>query len=295
MEKKMNWIQIATLVMCAFLVVTGMRQNRRIYELEEAVDDLRWTLQQELNQVRSDVADRVMDALEEAEAVVADWEVRPLEPDAETKTIRNRVEVRLKEWTSGTVVTLAVNGEEVPLAAESEGVFAGTAALPASQEGAVEMSVVIRDGETTRREDLGAWSNFSMLLPVRLASWGGEQERFEAGILTIGHILFTLEDRDYRQTELAETAVRIYRNGEVVLERSAPIGNHLGGGSDGWGYEVTEPMRVSGCQEGDELRVTAVGVDAYGLGYEFELYGWTVSGGKLTARAPESDLTLFWK
>ena len=105
----------------------------------------------------------------------------------------------------------------------------------------------------------------------------------------LGPMHFTVEGRDYHRVKLTDTEFRLYRNGSVMESIPAPAT------VDDAVYESTGEITLAGCKDGDTGRLTAVGVDEYGLGYEFILCDWAILDGKLTQSSPAVSPILFWK
>ena len=292
-------LMMAMAVLCIVLLVMNVRLARQIDRLEMNLVATEQELRRQMNQMENSVANRIDSALKEQESAVKDWRLEPIGPDAAAKTLRCRVAVDLKEWQADTAVTLyftvAGDARSLPMTQGENGTFSAEIALSETAKMPLELKVEIRTGETIRQEELGRWSELGTLLPVRLSGWGGSKPQYLAGALMLGPMHFTVVDKDHRQAKLSDTEFRLYRNGKVTETIPAPAGSQTGGGSDGWGYEMTGETTLSGCKDGDTLRLTAVGVDEYGLGYEFILYDWTVADGQLTQAAPLVSPVLFWK
>lgn len=292
-------LTVAMAVLCVMLLVMNGRMARRVDRLEMNLVATEQEMRRQMDQMENSVANRIDSALKEQESAVKDWRLEPVGPDAAAKTLRCRVAVDLKEWQADTAVTLyftvAGDTRSLSMTRGESGSFSAEIALSETAKMPLELKAEIRTGETVRQEELGAWSELSTLLPVRLSGWGGGVPQYLAGSLMLKPLHFTVVDKDHRQAKLSDTEFRLYRNGKVIETIPAPAGSQTGGGPDGWGYEMTGETTLSGCKDGDTLRLTAVGVDAYGLGYEFILYDWTVTDGKLTQATPAVSPILFWK
>ena len=290
-------LMMAMAVLCIVLLVMNARLARQIDRLEMNLVATEQELRRQMNQMENSVANRIDSALKELDSAVVGWQLEPLGLDAQA--IRCRVAVDLKEWQADTAVTLyftvAGDARSLSMTRGEGGSFSAEIALSETAKMPLELKAEIRTGETVRQEELGRWSELGLLLPVRLSSWGGSKPQYLAGSLMLKPMHFTVVDKDHRQAKLSDTEFRLYRNGSVMETVPAPAGSQTGGGSDGWGYEMTGEITLTGCKDGDTLRLTAVGVDAYGLGYEFILYDWTVADGKLTQATLAVSPVLFWK
>ena len=286
-------LMMAMAVLCIVLLVMNVRLARQIDRLEMNLVATEQELRRQMNQMENSVANRIDSALKEQESAVKDWRLEPIGPDAAAKTLRCRVAVDLKEWQADTAVTLyfTVGGDarSLSMTRGEGGSFSAEIALSETAKMPLELKAEIRTGETVRQEELGRWSELGLLLPVRLSSWGGSKPQYLAGSLMLKPMHFTVVDKDHRQAKLSDTEFRLYRNGSVTETVPAPAT------VDDAVYESTGEITLTGCKDGDTLRLTAVGVDAYGLGYEFILYDWTVADGQLTQATPAVSPVLFWK
>lgn len=292
-------LTVAMAVLCVMLLVMNGRMARRVDQLEVDVSALQAELKYRIRELEITLENRFSAELKKKESAVKDWRLEPVGPDAAAKTIRCRVAVDLKEWQADTAVTLYFtaggDAKSLPMTQGENGTFSAEIALSETAKMPLELKVEIRSGETIRQEELGRWSELGTLLPVRLSSWGGSKPQYVAGSLMLGPMHFTVEDKDYRQAKLDDTEIRVYRNGEMAMAIAAPAGSQSAAGPGGWSYEVVDEVRLDGCKDGDTGRLTAVGVDAYGLGYEFILCDWAILDGKLTQSSPAVSPILFWK
>ena len=286
-------LTVAMAVLCVMLLVMNGRMARRIDRLEMNLNSMEQEIRRQMSQVENSVGNRIDSALKEKESAVKDWRLEPVGPDAAAKTIRCRVAVDLKEWQADTAVTLyfTVGGDarSLPMTQGENGTFSAEISLSETAKMPLELKAEIRTGETVRQEDLGRWSELGTLLPVRLSSWGGSKPQYVAGSLMLGPMHFTVEGRDYQRVKLTDTEFRLYRNGSVMESIPAPAT------VDDAVYESTGEITLAGCKDGDTGRLTAVGVDEYGLGYEFILCDWAILDGKLTQSSPAVSPILFWK
>jgi len=91
---------------------------------------------------------------------------------AENRTLEANVVVRLREWSEDSTVEMtAVVGRETfitLLPVKGDGICKGQMSFPVNQESEVKLSASVHSGGVTVRENLGSWSDISMLLPIRL-------------------------------------------------------------------------------------------------------------------------------
>lgn len=250
-------LQIITLIFCAVLLVMNIRQSRKLEELENRLASEISNQNIMLNNDIQGIASRVEQMLEEGARLVADYGLEPVGLDKTTRSLQAEAVVTLKEWGAETAVDLVgkLDGKEsaLPMTASGSGEFTCMIEVPAEQNCELSLAAVINSGGVTRREELGAWSELSMLLPVRMHSWGGSAPVYEDGFLSIGHHDGDLEARDGSPAKVTDVCYRLYVNGEKVKEEKT---------CENWLQE---------CTQGDEVRITLSCRDQYGLGYEFTM------------------------
>lgn len=254
---KQTILQIATLLLCAVLLVVTIGQGRKLeeyrrqtgYELTNQYN----SLQNEMHNIASSVEQKIA----EGAKLVADYGLEPTGLDQATRSLLADVSVTLKEWRADTEVTLlATVGEKevsLPMTGDGNGKFTGALAFPVEQQEMIALTATVTSDGMTRREELGGWSEVSMLLPVQMRSWGGSSPVYEDGLLTIGQHDGDLEGRDGVPVKVSDVCYRLYVNGEKVKEEDR---------CENWLQE---------CAGDDEVRLTLFCRDEYGLGYEFTM------------------------
>ena len=252
-----NMVQIATLVLCVVLLVLNIRQGRK---LEEYKNQLSAEISNKYSMLYNDlegISARIERKVEEDAELVESYELQPTGLVRSSRSLQADVAVTLKEWQPDTAVTLLarLNGEEqnISMVSAGNGDFTCEVELPVEQDCEIWLDAVVTSGGMTRREELGGWSEVSMLLPVQMHSWGGTAPVYKDGVLSVGHHDGDLEMRDGSPLKVSDTCYRLYVNGEVVIEEPECLD---------WIYV---------CAEGDEVRLALFCRDEYGLGYEFTL------------------------
>ena len=171
-----NWLQIITLIMCLLLLVVVIAQGNQLDRYQQSLDDRMNMLQSHLTAEIDAVSDRVEAALEEQQRLVSDFSLEPLGIDVEKKALSAQVCVTLKEYAQDMQVTLiaGIAGESLAVPMESDGAGTYTAELLLPLEAGRELILDVRIlfDDRTRQEELGAWGDLSMLLPLR-SSGGG--------------------------------------------------------------------------------------------------------------------------
>lgn len=284
--KSWNW----TLILCAILLGVNLWQGKRLSELERDI----WNAQNSVMNNVSRMDQRLSSLyaeLESADDLVRDWSYTT-SVDMEKQRLNVDVAVDLKEWSEGTAVEVVwenLYGESLEgaerLTETSAGSFRGTLELPGLERlNEISLNAVITNGGTQRRENLGNIGDVAGLLPLQCNSWGTSGPLYRGGVFTLSNCSADLHSQSEKVPEEIENAVfRLLRNGEAVAERTAKQGYTMGN------YECNEEMSVE-SQIGDKLTLTFSCRDQYGLGYEFFLYGWKITGeGGLMDFAPDTD------
>lgn len=265
------------MVLCAVLLALNLWQLRRISDLEQAVRSAPGNLEvvvrnmdQRLASLRSELAS--------ANDLVRDWSYTTA-VNREKRGLDVKVSVVLKEWQAGTAATLLWKNEygnggegSVPLSGNGAGAFTGTLELPLSDfSGEYSLDTMIENGETQRRENLGGLGDISILLPVQCRGWSWSGPTYQKGVFTLSHCTADVYGLSEKVPEIEAPVFRLARNGEVMSERTATQRDWAND------YECGEEWSVE-CQTGDEMTLTFSCRDRDGLGYEFFLGGWRITG-----------------
>lgn len=216
----------------------------------------------ELENDISRIPDRIFAKLEEAAELHESFELKPTGLDKETESLLADFEVRLKQWSADTEVTLLVGGQEVSLTAGEPGCFTAPLSLPIGGDEAVELSIDVTTAGVTTREYLGGWEDVSMLLPLRLDGWGYSGPYLQDGVFTCDSIDVNMHGAQGGPGRVRDAVFSIYVNGERKM---------TGGSID---VTAVDSMTLEGVELGDEVTVTFSCRDEYGLHYEFDLFTW---------------------
>lgn len=253
---KKNWISIVSLVLNVVLLVSVISLDRK---LERTEDNLRgWIghVEGEVRESANSIASRVESILADSAKLVADFSVEPAGIDAERQVLMADMVLTLQQWAPDTSVVLhAFAGEAWTYAfpAVENGICRGRVELPIRNGEPLRMEASVTTGGLTTREELGAWSDVSLLLPVQMRSWGGTAPVYRDGYLSIGQHEAFPETPDGEEAQVSDVCYRLYVNGRKVKEEPA---------CENWLQE---------CAAGDEVRLTLFCRDAHRLGYEFTL------------------------
>lgn len=301
---KSNRMQTLSLVLCLVLLLLVLNQNRKMNEqyeqLENRIHDLQMMLSDEIRGVSSSFAQQ----LEEADRLVADYALEPKQISKEDKALIADVSVTLKEWYADTQVTLLAQfaGEEfsLPMEHTGSGRFLASLALPLGESYEISMSALISGGGLTKQEDCGAWSDLSMLLPLKNSGSGWSGPNYLNGSLSSNFSVF-IEGRDGMPGPIRDPHFLIYRNGELVQTIPAVV-DPYSEGSDSVAYTVdTEGNRWHlTCDIGDAIDIRFCCEDEFGLGYDFLFANWVVEGetsanyGSAGYQSGASPLKLYW-
>jgi len=282
---KRDGLQIATLLLCAALLVFTIIQTRRIEKLEEQLGNQIQNLQQDMRNVESSVgriSNEITQGIEEASRLVEDYTAEPTGLKQESNSILMEIHISLRQWQADTAVQLVITqggAESVQaLQVDAAGTCVGQMEIPLGIPEEITLEAVITNGGTVTREALGGWGDYTMLLPLQVDSWGGTVPYCYDGIFVIDE--FAAYPKYMGDGSLQDEAYRLYRNDEVVLTDT----------------ECTDWSVV--CQAGDVVKLTYSARDVYGLHYEFTLYRAEIlEDGTLSELAPEEgagQVTLSW-
>ena len=289
MEKKKNWIQGFTLVLCLFLLVLNLWQLRQISDLRRQLQSTETNLQMETRRLDERVQ-AVQRAAQEADKLVQDWELRSVDVDPASRCLRAEVSLGLKEWREDTQVYLTVTqGTETrnALLTGNGGRYSGVVEIPVDSREIRMLARISAEG-LQKEEDLSGWDSASMLLPVQCYGWGVGGPNYarnpdKTGALTVTHCEAELMGYEKRALpQLSEQVFRLRRNGEIAAEKTAMYGETIN--------QYTCEEVSSEAQIGDELILTFFCRDESGLGYEFFLDCWAIDDNGIGARrAPAAD------
>ena len=275
MEKKKNWIQGFTLVLCLFLLVLNLWQLRQISDLRRQLQSTETNLQMETRRLDERVQ-AVQRAAQEADKLVQDWELQSVDVDPASRCLRAEVSLGLKEWREDTQVYLTVTqGTETrnALLTGNGGRYSGVVEIPVDSREIRMLARISAEG-LQKEEDLSGWDSASMLLPVQCYGWGAGGPDYtrgadKDGALTVSSCEAELIGYEKRELpQLSDQAFRLRRNGEITAEKTAMYGNTIG--------QYTCEKLSSEAQIGDEVILTFFCRDESGLGYEFFLNGWSI-------------------
>ncbi|WP_295735548.1 hypothetical protein [uncultured Oscillibacter sp.] len=289
MDKKKNWIQGFTLVLCLFLLVLNLWQLRQISDLRRQLQSTETNLQMETRRLDERVQ-AVQRAAQEADKLVQDWELQSVDVDPASRCLRAEVSLGLKEWREDTQVYLTVTqGTETrnALLTGNGGRYSGVVEIPVDSREIRMLARISAEG-LQKEEDLSGWDSASMLLPVQCYGWGVGGPNYarnpdKTGALTVTHCEAELMGYEKRALpQLSEQVFRLRRNGEIAVEKTAMYGETIN--------QYTCEEVSSEAQIGDELILTFFCRDESGLGYEFFLDCWAIDDNGIGARrAPAAD------
>ncbi len=272
MERREDWIQALTLVLCALLLGLNLWQLRQLSDLRGRLDEAEGDLQMQMRQMDQRLQ-AMQGAVRDADALVQDWEVVSVTADPASRGLRAEVSLQLKEWREDTRVQLAAaQGPDTRYAAMTGGAgrYSGAVSLPLNSC-EVRLFARISAQGLQKEEDLFSWESASMLLPVQCVGHGFSysQDAVKNGALTLTGCEAELTGYQKRDSpQLSGQVFRLRRNGDVAAEETAMYGNTIG--------QYTCEELSSEARPGDEIILTFFCRDENGLGYEFFLQGWTM-------------------
>lgn len=219
--------------------------------------------------------------------------------DSEARTLLAEASVELKSWGGDTQAALlaTVGGEELsaPMEGAGDGAYSAQLALPLEAGTELRLSVLISAGGQERREELGAWEDLAMLLPLQNGGGGWSGPEYIGGRLR-SQFHITIEGYDGPPGAIEDPAFTVYKNGEPAQELAAVI-DPMSGPPDAVCYTVdTENNDWSiECGAGDVIEIRFTCVDGYGLGYDFLFQRWSPGAEELDVAEDGGEaLRLFW-
>nr|WP_325211928.1 hypothetical protein [uncultured Oscillibacter sp.] len=276
MDGKKDRIQSLTLLLCVVLLGLNFWQLRQISDLRNQLGSVESNLQMETRRLDERVQ-AVQRTGMEADKLVQDWDIISAEPDRASRSLRVEASVSLKEWREDTAAELLWTGDggtvgegSAPLSGGGKGTFTGVLEIPLDR-GRLEfaLDILIGDGGSQRRENLGGVYDTGELLPVQCTYQGGRtQAEYLKGAFTVYECGAELYTKNYaaRTLETEGQVFRLRRNGEIAAEQAAEPGDRLDEYSCGKLSAAAEP--------GDRMALTFFCRDENGLGYEFLLHDW---------------------
>jgi len=306
---KKNWLQGLSLLLSIVLLGILFQQNQRLENLSDSLQKMEnrlYDLKRDVNGISSSVTH----AIEEASRQILDYEIQPIRIDAENRTLEANVVVRLREWSEDSTVEMtAVVGRETfitLLPVKGDGICKGQMSFPVNQESEVKLSASVHSGGVTVRENLGSWSDISMLLPIRQSGAGWSEPYYWQGSLICGNFHISMENQDYQRVQVFEPEFYLYRNAtlaQTLVGVELPAEGSGVGTSGSYTVDTANQGWEIPCEVGDTISLHFRCRDEFGLGYEFPLRTWKVvsdAKGQNVADTVEEvfsegeTATLFW-
>ena len=307
MEKK--WITYLPLLLCAVLLVMVLRQGAQLREYHEQIDSKIQFLHHELNsQYHSinQIYDNMEAYVEEAQRVIKAYDLQPSGVDTVNRTLNADFTIELKEWHTDTRVMLlaSVNGTQsnLPMTNNGAGIFSVPLPLPLDSVNnfLVQLSATVTGGGLTRQEELGSWSELSMLLPLSLRGGGWSKPTYLNGMIQSDFHVH-IDGQGHQTAPVYEPMFHIYKNGELAQTLNAVIDPNSSSSSGiNFTTDTENYVWCLPCSIGDVIEIRFLCQDEYGLGYDFLFQTWTAAvtpenqTGGAGIEAATQDLTLFW-
>lgn len=293
MEK--NKLQIATIVLCAVLLLAVLWQGQRIAALEKTVQEQYSSLWSCVNGISGNVTQNVEDLLDESAKLVADYELETTGIARETESISVELTLSLKEWSADTKVcaVLTANGKtmEFPMTSGAGGVFTASMAFPLKDEAEYTLQVLVERAGMVVREELAAF-NAAELLPIHLTAWGGHAPYFEGDRIHFSEGADVNFEQENYHDLIAQAEFRVYCNDELIDTPAAKL-NTMNNG-----YAMTLEAEYENGTEQDFSYAAALKdrfclsffcTDINGLCYEYVLGNWTITTNGVEEYTPEVD------
>ena len=276
---KRSWMQITSLTLTAVLAVVVFWQGAQLEALEQqlraGLDELEDVARTEAD----NAARRVETALREEAEVITDYALVPTGLDKATRTLTADWSVTLRQWSADTRVQA-----ELPAAGETQtltlthqggGVFSVPVSLPVEMEGGIGPVVVtVTTGGVSSAESLGGWESITQLLPVQYggSDGGGYTLELQNGNAELYSWDVFLVDGCGDAASVQSPVFRLLQSGEMVQE--CPGQQVRENGTIRYTCADWQPQP---CAAGDELAVTLICADGFGLTYTFTLARYQVT------------------
>ena len=275
MDERRSRIQILTLVLCLLLVSLNFWQLHRFSDLRGELRSVETNLQMEARRLDERIQ-TVQRAVQEADKLIQDWELRSVDVDPASRCLRVEVSLDLKEWREDTQIHLTViQGTDTRSASltGSGGRYSGVVEIPVDSR-EIRLLAQISAGNFRKEEELFDWDSASMLLPVQFRGWGCAAPDYTRdaennGVLAVQSCNAELTVSGKSLSNLSGQVFRLRRNGDSAMEKTAIFGDTIDQYTCG---DLSAEVGI-----GDQLFLTFFCRDASGLGYEFYLYGWSIS------------------
>lgn len=290
---KRNLLQIVTLCLCIVLLVITVIQGKQLEELRDWTEYRLDNLEHSVSGQIANIPNQIGLELEEAEKVVTDFTLEPVGIDRENRAMLAEISVTLKKWYDDTAVTLLADTNSGPVSQPMENLGNGsfTAVLSIPLEGNYEATVnaQISGGGLIAREELCAWDNFHMFLPLQHcgSGWSGP-EYYDGALHSDFHISF--QNTDGEKTAVHNPEFQVYKNGQLVQTLKAVYAPSLSDDSSSYAVSAGAEGWCVECEEEDTIIIRFRCQDEFGLGYDFLFLNWTAEGEFIE----DADLVLYW-
>lgn len=281
MDRKRNWLQAGTAVLCAVLLAAALWQGRRISELERTLSGVQEAVISNADSTSEQLYD-LYSRLEAQRPLVSAFERAGVRVNAEERTLNIAVSA-----------VLALEEEAVELRAyppgleyrsylwsgtavrDGEGRYTGAVVVPLDPDRALEFAAFYYEDGRERRVVLGRVDRMAELLPVRLCFAEGSIH-YDEDLRRFSWIEweFAFEDGSGHAAEVEDLTLRVYRNGALAAENAARKNENEAG--EYWDGEET--VNAS-CVPGDRVEFRLAYGDGSGVRYETPIRWWEIGVG----------------
>lgn len=285
MDRKRNWLQAGTAVLCIVLLAAVLWQGRRISELERTLSGVQEAVISNADSTSEQLYD-LYSRLEAQRPLVGAFERTGVRVNAEERTLNIAVSA-----------VLALEEEAVELRAyppgleyrsylwsgtavrDGEGRYTGAVNVPLDPDQPLEFAAFYYEGGQERKVPLGRVDRMAELLPVRLCFAEGSIHYDEyLHLFSWIEWAFAFEDGSGHVAEAEDLTLRVYRNGALAAENAARKNENEAG--EYWDGEET--VSVS-CVPGDRIEFRLACGDGSGVRYETPIRWWEIGAGPYQA------------
>ena len=281
MDRKRNWLQAGTVVLCAVLLAAALWQGRRISELERTLSGVQEAVISNADSTSEQLYD-LYSRLEAQRPLVSAFERTGVRVNAEERTLNIAVSA-----------VLALEEEAVELRAyppgleyrsylwsgtavrDGEGRYTGAVVVPLDPDRALEFAAFYYEDGRERGVVLGRVDRMAELLPARLCFAEGSIH-YDEDLRRFSWIEweFAFEDGSGNAAEAEDLTLRVYRNGALAVENTARKNENEAGNY----WDGEENVSVS-CVPGDRIEFRLSYGDGSGLRYETPIRWWEIGAG----------------
>ena len=281
MDRKRNWLQAGTAVLCAALLAAALWQGRRISELERTLSGVQEAVISNADSTSEQLYD-LYSRFEAQRSLVSAFERAGVRVNAEERTLSIAVSAALALDEEAVEIRAYPPGLEYrsyrwsgTAVRDQEGRYTGTVDVPLDPDKALEFAAFFHEDGRERKVLLDRVDRMAELLPVQL-NFAEGSIHYDEDLHLFYWIewAFAFEDGSGDAAEAEDLTLRVYRNGALAAENAARKNENEAG--EYWDGEET--VSVS-CVPGDRIEFRLTYGDGSDLRYETPIRWWEIGVG----------------